>query len=202
MFEPFFTTKEVGKGTGLGLSQIHGFADQAGGQSMLDSVEGEGTTLSILLPRSAKPLSESKRESGKVDLPPGLKVLLVEDNLQVRDFAAELLEDLHCEVVAANDAAQALDVLSSRSFDLVISDVVMPGMSGIDLAERIAADRPGLPVLLATGFSENIVGGPVGFQVVSKPHDASSLAKAVSELLNQGGNNASERRTSSTPPEA
>ena len=95
VFEPFFTTKEVGKGTGLGLSQIHGFADQAGGRVDILSTEQVGTTLRIMLPRSDQPLAETKVEAEAVDLPPGLMLLLVEDNLQVRDFAAELLEDLH-----------------------------------------------------------------------------------------------------------
>ena len=183
VFEPFFTTKEVGKGTGLGLSQIHGFADQAGGSVKLDSTEGVGTSLCIILPRSAKPLTNARPQADAVELPPGLNVLLVEDNLQVRDFAADLLEDLQCEVVTATDAEQALEQLTTRSFDLVFSDVVMPGMSGLELADTIAQRHKGMPVLLATGFSENLVGGPLGYSVVSKPYDAGSLARAMCELL-------------------
>jgi PAS domain S-box-containing protein len=160
VFEPFFTTKEIGKGTGLGLSQIHGFAEQAGGRAEIESREDEGTMVRILLPRTAKPLSEKRGQMPHVQLPGGLKVLLVEDNLQVRDFAAELLEDLNCEVVTANNAAEALVALAGREFDLVFSDVVMPEMSGIDLAERLEELRPELPVLLATGFSETLAGGP------------------------------------------
>ena len=185
VFEPFFTTKEVGKGTGLGLSQIHGFADQAGGRVEIESSHGVGTTLHIMLPRSGKPLADTKERADEVELPPGLQILLVEDNLQVRDFAADLLEDLHCDVVTANDAAEALDLLTSRSFDLVFTDVVMPGMSGLELADTIAREYPRLPVLLATGFSENLVGGPLGYSVVSKPYDAGSLARAVCGLIGQ-----------------
>jgi PAS domain S-box-containing protein len=185
VFEPFFTTKEIGKGTGLGLSQIHGFAEQAGGRVEIESSEGVGTTLKIMLPRTGKPLTDVKQEAEDYSLPPGLKVLLVEDNLQVRDFAADLLEDLQCEVVTANDAAQALEELKSRSFDVVFSDVVMPGMSGLELADTIGRDYPGLPVLLATGFSENLAGNPFGYSVVAKPYAAGSLGRAISELLGQ-----------------
>ena len=180
VFEPFFTTKEVGKGTGLGLSQILGFAEQAGGRAEIESHVGEGTKLRIMLPRTTKSLSEESREEGITEIPRGLRVLLVEDNLQVRDFAAELLEDLQCEVVTANNATEALVALGGREFDLVFTDVVMPGMSGLELAERLAELRPELPVLLATGFSENLAGGSAGnFLVVSKPYDAASLAQGI-----------------------
>ena len=183
VFEPFFTTKEVGKGTGLGLSQIHGFAEQAGGQAEIKSRQDEGTTLRILLPRTDKILTEVNGDEDPVKLPAGLKVLLVEDNVQVRDFAAELLEDLKCEVVTANNASEALVALAGREFDLVFTDVVMPEMSGIELADRLAELRPGLPVLLATGFSQNLAGNNHRYSVVSKPYDVGSLARAISELL-------------------
>jgi len=183
VFEPFFTTKEVGKGTGLGLSQIHGFALQAGGHAEIESREGEGTRLRIILPGTAEPLPEPSREEGAAQLPSGLTVLLVEDNVQVRDFAAELLEDLQCEVVTANDATEALVALRAQDFDVVFSDVIMPGMSGLELAERLAELRPELPVLLATGFSENISRAvAMRFAVVSKPYDVTSLARGLAEV--------------------
>ena len=185
VFEPFFTTKEVGKGTGLGLSQIHGFAEQAGGRAEIESSGDKGTTLRILLPRTNKPLKEAGEQECIPKLPHGLRVLLVEDNLQVRDFAAELLEDLQAEVVTAINAAEALVALAGRPFDLVFTDVVMPEMSGIELADRLAELRPELPVLLATGFSESLVGNPHHNSVVSKPYDAGSLARAIAELLGQ-----------------
>ena len=182
VFEPFFTTKAVGKGTGLGLSQILGFAEQAGGKAEIESSEGKGTHLRITLPRTSKSLSEDRPKDSDAQIPPGLKVLLVEDNLQVRDFAADLLEDLDCEVITANDAAEALVALAAQDFDLVFSDVIMPGMSGLDLAERLAELRPDLPVLLATGFSQHIASGKGGgFAVVSKPYDATSLARGLAE---------------------
>ena len=184
VFEPFFTTKDVGKGTGLGLPQVHGFAEQAGGRAEIESCEGEGTTLKIILPRSEKAIPMAAAERRGVSLPPGLKVLLVEDNIHVRDFAAGLLEDMHCEVVTANDAAEALDAIESQPFDLILTDVVMPGLSGIELADEIATRRPTLPVLLATGFSGELI-EDVGreFDVVQKPYDATSLGHAIAAIL-------------------
>jgi PAS domain S-box-containing protein len=184
VFEPFFTTKEIGKGTGLGLSQIHGFAEQAGGRTEIESREQQGTTVNIILPRTDKPLSEERSDEQGVELPGGIKVLLVEDNLQVRDFAAELLEDLGCEVVTADNAAEALVALTGHDFDVVLSDVVMPGMSGLELARRLAKLKPGLPVLLATGFSQTLAEeDAANIRVVLKPYDASTLARGIAEAL-------------------
>jgi PAS domain S-box-containing protein len=184
VFEPFFTTKEVGKGTGLGLSQIHGFAAQAGGRAEIESPEGEGITLRIYLPRTGKPLREIDKpvEAGK--LPLGLHVLLVEDNVQVREFAADLLKDLHCRVTTANDGDEALNLLRSMPFDLVFSDVVMPGMGGVELARKIEAERPGMPVILATGYSAELLNTAENkFTVVSKPYDATMLGNAIAQML-------------------
>jgi PAS domain S-box-containing protein len=183
VFEPFFTTKEVGKGTGLGLSQIHGFAEQAQGKVEIESREGGGTILRIILPRSSKALTVEKEDAEAVDFPKGLRVLVVEDNLQVRDFAAELLEDLDCDVITATDASEALSILQSRECDLVFSDVVMPGLSGLELAKLVERQQPGLPVLLATGFSENLEGAPAATTIVAKPYDATSLARAIASVL-------------------
>jgi len=184
VFEPFFTTKDVGKGTGLGLSQIHGFAAQAGGRAEIESREGEGTTVRIRLPATDKPLAERAPEADIRQLPPGLKVLLVEDNRQVRDFAAELLEDLHCDVATAGEGAAAIELLRSHDFDLIFSDVVMPGMGGLELAQKIAAERPDMPMLLATGYSDELLGDEArNFTVVTKPYDATILCRAISSIL-------------------
>lgn len=187
VFEPFFTTKEVGKGTGLGLSLIHGFAEQAGGRAEIESTPGQGTLLRIVLPRTGKLPSESARKESSAEIPSGLRVLLVEDNIQVRDFAAELLEDLGCKVATANDAAEALSALELDGFDLVFSDVVMPGLSGIELAQQIMEKRPGLPVLLATGYAGSMQQEAHDcFEIVAKPYDVTSLRHAIASLLAKG----------------
>ena len=184
VFEPFFTTKEVGKGTGLGLSQIHGFAAQAGGRAEIESTEGEGTTLRIYLPRTYKPLRETEQPVESGAPPAGLRVLLVEDNPQVRDFAAELLEELHCEVTKVDDGVQAMELIRARKFDLIFSDVVMPGMGGVELARKIEIEWPGTPVILATGYSADLLGQRANsFTVVPKPYDATMLGNAIAETL-------------------
>ena len=186
VFEPFYTTKEIGKGTGLGLSQIHGFAAQAGGVAEIESREGKGTALKIILPRTDKPVHVAVPSQRSSQLPKGLKVLLVEDNSQVRDFASALLRDLQCEVDDAEDGEQAIGKALAGDFDLLFSDVVMPGMGGIELAERVEAERPALPVLLATGYSAELLGDNAGrFSVVSKPYDATTLANAIATVLEE-----------------
>jgi PAS domain S-box-containing protein len=184
VFEPFFTTKEIGKGTGLGLSQIHGFAAQAGGRAEIESAAGKGTTLRIYLPRTGKPVREAEPAVDHGALPVGLRVLLVEDNPQVRDFAAELLSELHCVVTKADDGIAAMKLLKAQSFDIVFSDVVMPGMGGVELARKTEAQWPGMPVLLATGYSADLLDQrDSSFTVLSKPYDATTLGNSISEIL-------------------
>ena len=182
-FEPFFTTKDVGKGTGLGLSQIHGFAAQAGGRAEIRSADGEGTTISIILPRTDRRLDAVAAEPAMSELPSGLRVLLVEDNAQVREFAEGLLADLGCQVVPAGSATEALGLLSSEKFDLVLSDVVMPEISGVQLARMIGEEHPQVPVLLATGYSDEILRNGTEFAVIVKPFGAADLSKAMAEVL-------------------
>lgn len=183
-FEPFFTTKPVGQGTGLGLSQIHGFAAQAGGKAEIESETGTGTTLRIVLPRSDQPLTVPAAEAALTPIPQGLRVLLVEDNQQVRDFAENVLQDLGCIVTSAADAQQALNRLEEEEFDLLFSDVVMPGMSGVDLAARLQVERPGLPVLLASGYSAQLIGDAArSYTILPKPYGAGSLSAAISSML-------------------
>ena len=182
-FDPFFTTKAVGEGTGLGLSQIHGFAAQAGGRAELTSAEGEGTTVSILLPRSTKELTGVGSEGAAPTLPEGLQVLLVEDNAQVRAFAEELLKDLGCTVASVASGEEALNQVAGSDFDLVLSDIVMPGIGGIELADRIGQLRPGLPVVLATGYSEQAAEGQPQKPVILKPYSAADLSEAMARAL-------------------
>ncbi|GAA0336120.1 PAS domain-containing sensor histidine kinase [Sphingomonas oligophenolica] len=184
-FEPFFTTKAVGKGTGLGLSQIHGFAAQAGGRVEIDSVSGKGTTIRILLPHSHKSIAARSTFANQAVDGAGKTVLLVEDNEQVRNFAHILLTELNYRVIDAESAEQALAVLDAEPVDLVFSDVVMPGQSGVELGRLVRERFPALPVLLASGYSEEIAKGGAGdFDILPKPYGADSLAAALARVVN------------------
>jgi len=183
IFEPFFTTKDVGKGTGLGLSQVYGFAKQSGGTVTVSSSVGQGTTFTLYLPRSHEVPQRSAPARIGDDAPVAAgSVLVVEDNTEVADIATALLNELGYHVTRVASAQTALDVLASgEGFDLVFSDVVMPGgMNGVELAQRIGKDYPGLPVVLTTGYY-NAVDKPLprGLPVVRKPYDIAELKKAV-----------------------
>jgi PAS domain S-box-containing protein len=186
-FEPFFTTKPVGKGTGLGLSQIHGFAAQTGGRAEITSKTGEGTTVRILLPRSDKAPAVPKAAVEAPASGEGVRVLLVEDNDDVRQLAESLLEELGYDVIRSACADEALELLDREEIDLIFSDVVMPGRSGVELARIARERRPGIPVLLASGFSEEVVQGAAAeFEVLQKPYDSTSLASALAAALRSG----------------
>ena len=187
-FEPFFTTKMTGKGTGLGLSQVYGFASQSGGDVQIDSAPGRGTTVTLLLPRrgthaAAAPTEEPK---GLVRGRTG-RILLVEDNEEVGAFAAQLLDELGHDVVRAASGEEALERALAAHFDLVFTDVVMPGMSGLDLAARLAGHRPDLPVILTTGYSDEIArSGAGGRPMILKPYTPDALAAAIRQALESG----------------
>jgi PAS domain S-box-containing protein len=183
-FEPFFTTKDIGKGTGLGLSQIHGFTAQAGGRAELSSRPGEGTTVSLFLPRTDKSIGPLRKGETRLVEGGGRTVLLVEDNDQVRDFAESLLADLGYRVVGAESADRALELIERENVDLLFSDVVMSGRSGIELARIVEKKRPRLPILLASGYSSEVVKGSAGdFEVLAKPYGAESLAAALARAV-------------------
>ncbi|WP_455274247.1 response regulator [Rhizobium herbae] len=158
--EPFFTTKGLGKGTGLGLSMVHGLAAQSGGVLELSSVKGGGTTVSLWLPvaedvLAAAPLQETTPEEGPSVGAHPLKVLVVDDDVLVSMGTSAMLEDLGHVAVEAPSAARALEILASdNSFDLVITDHAMPGMTGAELARFIFSTFPELPVILASGYAE------------------------------------------------
>lgn len=184
VFEPFFTTKPVGRGTGLGLSQIHGFAAQTGGHARIASKPGEGTTVFIQLPRSERIPDLAPAARAAIVEWDRLDVLLVEDNDNVRQFARAMLGELRAEVTEADSAEAALDLLAGRHFDLVFSDIVMPGMTGLDLARRLREIDPNQAILLATGYSREVAGGEAaGFHIVQKPYGADSLTAAISLAL-------------------
>ncbi|HYJ83389.1 MAG TPA: PAS domain S-box protein [Allosphingosinicella sp.] len=183
-FEPFFTTKPVGEGTGLGLSQIHGFAAQAGGRAEIRSVPGEGTAVRIILPATDQAFGRSTAKA-RVEKPPrGLSVLLVEDNEHVREFARHLLDELGYRVLSAASGEEALELLEAESVDILFTDVVMPGLSGIELARLARRSDPDLPVLLASGYSEEIVGAAgADFEIVRKPYDLNGIESALGTAL-------------------
>jgi CheY-like chemotaxis protein len=184
-FEPFFTTKVTGKGTGLGLSQVYGFASQSGGDVRIDSVLGEGTTVTLLLPCSGR--EPRAKADGEADAPRPTRtahILLVEDNEEVGEFAEQLLAELGHEVKRVASGEEGLVLAITGQFDVVFSDVVMPGMSGLDLAAELAKAKPDLPVILTTGYSDEIArSGAGGRPVILKPYRPETLAAAIDQLL-------------------
>ncbi|WP_051231678.1 hybrid sensor histidine kinase/response regulator [Stutzerimonas azotifigens] len=190
-FEPFFTTKAVGEGTGLGLAQVYGFARQSQGSVSIDSCPGQGTRISLLLPRSvgvvepaAAALADPAAASGNA------RVLLVDDDAEVREVVAAILEELGyaVEPVADADAALArLQATDRPAIDLLLSDIVMPGsLDGVGLAQTVRERFPGLPILLATGYTDRAP-AERGFRVLTKPFDIATLGNALREALR--GNN-------------
>ncbi|AHE53440.1 hybrid sensor histidine kinase/response regulator [Sphingomonas sanxanigenens] len=184
-FEPFFTTKAIGKGTGLGLSQIHGFAAQSGGRAEIDSQAGIGTTVRLILPRSTGRTSEIATSGDERQLlPAGRHILIVEDNDQVRDFAADLLEHMGFRTTRASNGEDGWEQMQSTRPDLLFSDIVMPGLGGIALARMARHHWPNLPILLATGYSAEIAGGNAdGFDILAKPYSRETLSRALAGVL-------------------
>jgi PAS domain S-box-containing protein len=180
IFDPFFTTKAVGKGTGLGLSQVHGFAHQAGGTVAVVSELGKGTTFTICLPRSELRIATAANEINSIGCG---TVLLVEDNPDVATASTGLLEQLGYSVRWASDAETALREIDRDGIDLVLSDIVMPGkMDGLGLAHAIKQKHPGLPILLATGYSQAAQNARADFPILRKPYLLHELSRALSEL--------------------
>jgi signal transduction histidine kinase len=188
-FEPFFTTKAVGKGTGLGLSQIFGFAHQSGGEVGIESAIGKGTTVSIYLPRTdaqasnvrAHPAMARADEDMTV---PGARILLVEDDPRVRTATVGALEDLGYEPIACAGGAEALALFDSMDFDLVISDVIMPEMTGPEMVRELKSRRHDIAVLFVTGYVGEGEGDDlVGYDLLRKPFTVSTLASAVASAL-------------------
>jgi len=180
--EPFFTTKGVGKGTGLGLSMVYGLAEQSGGRLALHSRKGEGTVAELWLPR-AEPAPAPAAEPPAAPpgrAAPGLRVLLVDDDPLVLASTAGMLEDLGHAVIEAADGAGALARLrEGAAVDLLVTDYGMPGLSGAELAAEVLRMRPGLPVILATGYGEMPAPAPEGVARLHKPFTQEVLGAAI-----------------------
>jgi CheY-like chemotaxis protein/anti-sigma regulatory factor (Ser/Thr protein kinase) len=190
IFEPFFTTKPTGKGSGLGLALASNVMDQSGGEIRVDSAPGVGTTMHLLLPRRHEvPAPVNEREELPEQLSGQETVLLTEDEDAVRAVAVAALERRGYRVLAATDGESALAI--SRAFpgriDLLVTDVVMPGMSGRELAERLTHARPGLPVLFVSGYTEDseLLAGLShdSLQLLPKPFTSLELARRVRASL-------------------
>jgi CheY-like chemotaxis protein len=184
VFEPFFTTKPVGQGTGLGLSQVRRFAEDSGGSVGLRSTPGQGTVVTLRLPRASglpdveEPVKDNRTLAGPCQL------LFVEDDVLVGDVVTSALTGAGFGVVLARSGDEAiLRLRGGERFDIVFSDVVMPGsVDGVQLAERLAAEFPGLPVVLASGYSERQPTAPNAV-LLTKPYSIDLLVRTLVETL-------------------
>jgi PAS domain S-box-containing protein len=189
IFEPFFTTKEVGKGTGLGLSQAFGFAKQSGGDIAVRSALGAGATFTIYLPQAEMATDAAAVEAATTDPAQsgrGHRVLVVEDNEDIGRFSTDLLQDLGYKISWVTNAADALLALSRDEFayDLVFSDIIMPGMNGVELATAIRERFPGLPVVLTSGYSNVLAeNAHSGFELIQKPYSVEILSRTLRRAI-------------------
>jgi two-component system cell cycle sensor histidine kinase/response regulator CckA len=207
IFEPFFTTKEVGAGTGLGLSTVYGIVHQTGGFIFVDSAPGEGTTFSIYTPEYTEAAEARDRASGvetrvstpsldgyedaQGDLTGSGTVLLVEDEDAVRLFGARALRNKGYTVLEAENGEGALDVLNTadRPIDLIISDVIMPGMDGHTLVRLVRHELPDVKVILMSGYAEDVFREEIdrdpSIEFLPKPFSLKGLAAKVKEVMTQ-----------------
>jgi PAS domain S-box-containing protein len=199
IFEPFFTTKAKGKGTGLGLSTVYGIVRQSGGHIEVRSAPGRGTTFDIILPQVAATVPAKAEHAIGTALPRGTEtVLVVEDEEAVRLIVRRVLQDQGYAILEARDGNEALRICAQRGegIDLVLSDVIMPGMGGRELSRALATNRPSLPILFMSGYNDDGElagsGGDLGAGVLAKPFTSETLARQVREAL--------DRRRSISPP--
>jgi signal transduction histidine kinase/ActR/RegA family two-component response regulator len=186
-FEPFFTTKAQGKGTGLGLSQLYGFARQSGGTVRIDSREGEGTKVTIYLPRTREAAAAEPVQAIESRPASRMRVLVVDDDDDVRQVAAAMIEEIGYEVVAVDGGEAALKALEGQRFALIVTDVVMPGMSGVELARRVRALQPQLPILFASGYADVQTFGAelTDERVLKKPYRIAEVAARITGLVTE-----------------
>jgi two-component system NtrC family sensor kinase len=184
IFEPFFTTKQAGHGTGLGLSQVFGFARQSGGEVAVASELGKGSIFTLYLPRTAgsgKTRPAAAEDARALD-GRGMSVLVVEDNTEVGQFAHDALADLGYAAILVGNATHALEELAidADRFDVVFTDVVMPGMTGLELAQEIRRCYADLPVVLTSGYSHVLSEhGSHGFELLQKPYSVEHLSRVL-----------------------
>jgi signal transduction histidine kinase len=187
VFEPFFTTKEAGKGSGLGLSQVYGFAKQSGGSVTIDSTPGAGTTVRIVLPRAMGQIATvTPLRPDLAAHRPGARILVVDDDEDVRVTIVELLQQVGYRVIAAPDGATALNLLQNEpGIDLLVTDVAMPGIDGLETARRARLQRPDLRVLFVSGYADLAQFGSnlADEDVLRKPYRLSELATRIDQAL-------------------
>jgi CheY-like chemotaxis protein len=194
MFEPFYTTKDVGKGSGMGLAMVHGIVHDHGGHILVDSALGEGTTMRALFPRVEAVSTPPHEEIGAQ--PIGSKnaalkgrVLVAEDDPDVRDLMSDLLTSWGIEVALAATGVEALTMFEANGprFDLLLTDLTMPGMTGVALARAVTRLRPGMPVLLCTAFTDDLRDDEVNaagvHAVLRKPLKPADLRACLARLL-------------------
>jgi PAS domain S-box-containing protein len=183
VFDPFFTTKRASEGSGLGLSQVHGFAHQSGGTVTIRSELGHGTCVTLYLPRASR-VSKQADFQGAVEQLDGGAALLVEDNPEVAEISAQMIEELGYNVQIASSASAALELIDRVPFQLVVSDIVMAGsMDGIGLARAVRQRRPDLPIVLVTGHSTSAAAAGMEFTVLRKPYHLSDLSRATAKAI-------------------
>jgi len=196
VFEPFFTTKEPGRGTGLGLSQVYGFARQSGGAAVVESAPGKGTTVKVYLPLADGPgeAASAAPEAATAPHAPGRRVLLVEDDASVGEMVEAMLCDLGHEVLRAEAAAPALSILKKPGrIDLMLTDLIMPGgVNGVELARAAVELRPGLPVILTSGYTGEALGEAAAapWPLLPKPYPAETLASLIEAVMGKASEDA------------
>jgi len=181
--EPFFTTKSVGQGTGLGLAMVFGLAQQSAGRLRIESAPGSGTRVQIVLPRAdaASPAEANAAATALPAIRPA-RILVVDDDAEVRHVTASFLSSFGYNESEAADGSTAVSLLEQNAFDLVVADLAMPGMTGVELAEIVRARWAEIPVLIVTGHAEAIP-IPPDLPVLRKPFESVDLAAEVSRLL-------------------